>query len=862
MEQVKFVGEHLFFGNLGNIAVVSAFVFAALAFLGFYFKEKNNDEQWGRIGKISLWIHSASVLAIFVILYWLIHGHYYEYQYVWKHSSNTLPSYYMISCFWEGQEGSFLLWMFWHVLLALIIFLRPTKLSFGAIAVIMLAQVVLASMLLGIQVLGMKIGSSPFALLRDVQPEILNIPRLQMIGKENYLSLITDGSGLNPLLQNYWMVIHPPTLFLGFAAMTIPFAYMISAFWKKDQTSWIRPMIPWALFSVMILGAGIIMGGFWAYESLSFGGYWAWDPVENASLMPWIMMIAVIHLLLVLKNTGQYQVLTIMLICFSFFLVLYATFLTRSGVLGEASVHSFTDLGLSGQLLLFIFMFIFLAVYASINNKRNALIFLGICFVIVAFNLLSAKYKWVSTPVLNSFNLVALIGFIFWWAKELMAIYPSKKVEDNIWSREFWLFIGSLVLLLSAFQIIFYTSAPVFNKLFSLHLAVNKPEFYNKFQLPFVIVITLISGFGQYYNYRHTDKRTFWKNQLIPIVIALIVGCVLFFAWKMYYFNYALMLFLSVYTIVANLIYLVKNLKGKIKIGGASIAHAGFGLMMIGVLASSVNKEVLTFNNINRKFIDDSDNEKAADFNRENMLLRKGDTVRIANYLVYYDTVSNIPPDKYFHVHWLRTNERGEIVEKFTLKPNAQNNPKMGGLISSPDTRHYLSHDIYTHVNHESGLETAEEFKNFKRDTVLAGQSFTTSSGTVKVTVANVENFKSEDGKQIRVVANLEVQSLGKIEKIPASMIINLDNNKIEYEDAQSNEAGFLGRLLSIVPSHNMELVISTAERKPIFDYIIMKAVKFPWVNLLWSGTIILTIGFSLSIAQRIKEMKKWKPET
>lgn len=862
MEQVKFVGEHLFFGNLGNIAVVSAFVFAALTFLGFYFKEKNNDEQWGRIGKISLWIHSASVLAIFVILYWLIHGHYYEYQYVWKHSSNTLPSYYMISCFWEGQEGSFLLWMFWHVLLALIIFLRPTKLSFGAIAVIMLAQVVLASMLLGIQVLGMKIGSSPFALLRDVQPEILNIPRLQMIGKENYLSLITDGSGLNPLLQNYWMVIHPPTLFLGFAAMTIPFAYMISAFWKKDQTSWIRPMIPWALFSVMILGAGIIMGGFWAYESLSFGGYWAWDPVENASLMPWIMMIAVIHLLLVLKNTGQYQVLTIMLICFSFFLVLYATFLTRSGVLGEASVHSFTDLGLSGQLLLFIFMFIFLAVYASINNKRNALIFLGICFVIVAFNLLSAKYKWVSTPVLNSFNLVALIGFIFWWAKELMAIYPSKKVEDNIWSREFWMFIGSLVLLLSAFQIIFYTSAPVFNKLFSLHLAVNKPEFYNKFQLPFVIVITLISGFGQYYNYRHTDKRTFWKNQLIPIVIALIVGCVLFFAWKMYYFNYALMLFLSVYTIVANLIYLVKNLKGKIKIGGASIAHAGFGLMMIGVLASSVNKEVLTFNNINRKFIDDSDNEKAADFNRENMLLRKGDTVRIANYLVYYDTVSNIPPDKYFHVHWLRTNERGEIVEKFTLKPNAQNNPKMGGLISSPDTRHYLSHDIYTHVNHESGLETAEEFKNFKRDTVLAGQSFTTSSGTVKVTVANVENFKSEDGKQIRVVANLEVQSLGKIEKIPASMIINLDNNKIEYEDAQSNEAGFLGRLLSIVPSHNMELVISTAERKPIFDYIIMKAVKFPWVNLLWSGTIILTIGFSLSIAQRIKEMKKWKPET
>ncbi|MCK9480844.1 MAG: cytochrome c biogenesis protein CcsA [Bacteroidia bacterium] len=859
-ETIQFKGEHLLYGNLGNIAVVLSFVFSILAFIGFYFKEKNNDEFWGRIGKISLWIHAVSVLSIFVILYWLIHGHYYEYQYVWKHSSNSLPSYYMISCFWEGQEGSFLLWMFWHVLLSLIIFFRPTTLSFGAIAVIMLAQAVLASMLLGINFLGMKIGSSPFALLRDAQPDILDIPRLQMIGKENYLSLIEDGSGLNPLLQNYWMVIHPPTLFLGFAAMVVPFAYMISSFWKKDHTSWIKPMIPWALFSVMILGAGIIMGGFWAYESLSFGGYWAWDPVENASLMPWILMIAVIHLLLILKNTGEYKVLTIMLICFSFFLVLYATFLTRSGVLGEASVHSFTDLGLSGQLLLFIFMFIFLAVYASINSKRKALIFLGLCVLLLAVNVVSVKYKLLSNPVMNIVNLIALIGFIYWWAKELMEVYPSKKVEENIWSREFWMFIGSLVLLLSAFQIIFYTSAPVFNKLFNLNLAVNKPEFYNKFQLPFVIIITLLSGLGQFYNYRFTDKRTFWKSQLLPIGVSILIGLILFFAWRMYYFNYALMLFLGVYTIVANVFFLVQKLRGKIKIGGASIAHAGFGLMMVGVLASSINKEVLTYNNINRDFVDGSAGEKAQEFNRDNMLLKKGDTVRIANYLVYYDTISNEPPDKYFHVHWLRTNERGEIIEKFTLKPNAQNNPKMGGLISSPDTRHYISHDIYTHVNHESGLETVEEFKNFKRDTVLVGQSFTTSSGTISVKVANLENFKSEDDKQIRLVANLEVQSLGKVHTVPASLIINTETNQIEYEDAQSNEDGFLGRLLSIIPSEKMELVISTAERKPMFDYIIMKAVKFPWVNLLWSGTIILTIGFSLSIAQRIKEMRKWKP--
>src|SRR5690606_6592435 len=157
-------------------------------------------------------------------------------------------------------------------------------------AVIALVQVALATMLLGFY-LGpdINIGSSPFILLRD---KMVDAP---IFSQPNYLEFVTDGNGLNILLQNYWMVIHPPVLFLGFSATLIPFAFTIAALWKGDYKEWIRPTWIWSLFAGAALGTGIMMGGAWAYESLTFGGYWAWDPVENASLVPWLTLVAALH---------------------------------------------------------------------------------------------------------------------------------------------------------------------------------------------------------------------------------------------------------------------------------------------------------------------------------------------------------------------------------------------------------------------------------------------------------------------------------------------------------------------------------------------------------------------------------------
>ncbi len=366
---VIYQGEHLFWGNLGHFAVVLAFASALLATFSYY--KSSNDEDpdrisWFKTARMAWWVHTVSVVMIVVALFAIIYNHYFEYYYAWRHSSRELPVEFMISCFWEGQEGSFLLWLFWHVVLGSILKTNVSKWTPRVLTVISLCQVVLSSMLLGLEFFGKKIGSSPFELLR-LSKDMGNAP---IFSQADYLVKIyaKDGNGLNPLLQNYWMVIHPPVLFLGFASTIVPFAFAIAGLWKKQFSEWIKPALPWALFSLGIFGTGIMMGGMWAYEALSFGGYWAWDPVENASLIPWLILVAGMHTMLIHKSTGFSLKSTFILVTGSFLLVLYATFLTRSGILGNSSVHSFTDLGLSGQLLIFLVMFIGITWFLIIKN--------------------------------------------------------------------------------------------------------------------------------------------------------------------------------------------------------------------------------------------------------------------------------------------------------------------------------------------------------------------------------------------------------------------------------------------------------------------------------------------------------------
>ena len=812
MKEMVYEGEHLLIGNLGHLAVVLAFTTAILTAISYFFAGNEKDAlhgRWKKIARISFRVHSFAVLGIIVALASIIYNHYYEYYYAWQHSSNELPTHYIISCFWEGQEGSFLLWVFWHVVIGNILIRTAKSWESPVMAVICLAQIMLSSMLLGIEFGDLfTVGSSPFALLRD---EI----EAPIFGMANYLSNVQNGTGLNPLLQNYWMVIHPPTLFFGFAATVVPFAYAIAALWKKRYTEWVKPALPWALAAVMVLGTGIIMGGFWAYEALSFGGYWAWDPVENASLIPWIILIAGVHVMLINKSTKNALGMTFILILITFLLVLYATYLTRSGVLSDTSAHSFAA-GLPGQLVVFLLL-----------------------FVVGTFALLIARWKHI----------------------------PKSGQEENLNSREFWMFIGSLVLLLSGIQVLGTTSIPVFNLLPGVNLAPPNDVIahYNKWQMPFAIVIGLLTGIGQFFKYKKSDSKKVGRDLLMGAAIATALTAGAIFGFRISQPYYVVFLFAGIYAVVANLQYLFASLKGKIKMAGASIAHIGFGVLLVGVLVSSANKHIITQNNTGGAIFGTSEEKqndpkeiaKTQRENAENMLLAKGMTVNIGPYKATFIGSRTDEPNKYYQVVYKKYNENGEVEEEFTLEPYAQNNPQMG-MASNPDTKHYLSHDVFTYVSFDPMFEEAEPFANEQTYELYIGDTIFNKNATLVLdSVSNEVTNSDTKNPELSVTAHIKVLFSKSVYWVRPQF--GLKGTQSFFVEGKSDEAGILANLLKVMPESEgkAKFMIEISDRRPRPEYIIMKAIVFPWINLVWAGTIIMVVGFVISIIRRVKEYRR-----
>ena len=819
---VNYIGEHLLPGQFGRIFVIAAFFLAISSSLSYFFSTNSNKlesgNSWRNIGRMFFVGHTLSILGIITALFYIIYNHLFEYHYAWQHSSRELPTQYILSCFWEGQEGSFLLWTFWHAVLGIVLIFRADKWEAPVLAVVAITQAFLGSMLLGIYVGDYKVGSNPFLLLR----EAMDAP---IFARANYLDFVEDGNGLNPLLQNYWMTIHPPTLFLGFAASIVPFAYVIASLWKKDYKDWVGPALPWSLFAMMILGVGILMGGAWAYEALTFGGFWAWDPVENASLVPWLTLVGGVHCLLIYKHTGRALRITFILLIATFLLILYSTFLTRSGILGDTSVHSFTDLGMSGQLIFFMLFFVFLSLIFLVKD-------------------------WSKLPVI--------------------------KKEESTTSREFWLFIGALILTISAFQISFTTSIPVFNKFFPLlsklpfigtlfekELAppVDAIRHYNSIQVWIAVIIAILAAGGQFLRYKKSDMKKTAKTLSISALISIGIAAGIAIGFEISAPHYVLLLVASLFAIVANFQYLFAVLKGKIRIAGASVAHVGIGLILLGTLLSNHNKEVIS---INRSGIDFGDSFDAQN-KRENILLRKDDPVDMSNYVVTYlgDSVSG--PNNYYKVHYQRKDKQNQdVVEEFFLYPNAQINPQMG-LIANPDTRHYLTRDIYTHVTSVPDKEAQKESSGkWETQTVAIRDTFYIAKAFVVLTGINPappdENFERQEG-DVAAGVKLKLYTLDD-QDYEAEPVYLIRNNTANFIEDKVEELDVTFRVEKILPdTHEIELGIKQEDTES--DFIIMKAIVFPYINVLWLGCILMAFGILISIIKRYQDnLRKFKHAT
>ncbi len=257
---MEYVGEHLLPGRIGHFFAVLSFAASFVAMIA-YFKATNaktpgEEDSWRRMARRAFMIDVFAVFAVLFTIIYIISTRLFEYNFAWEHSSRALTPKYLLACIWEAQEGSFLLWTIWNCVLGMILMRKARKWEAPVMTVLSFAQLCLATMIVGIYLFGSKIGLNPFILVRQQMSEA------PIFSRPDYMSFpqMQDGQGLNALLQNYWMVIHPPILFLGIASTVVPFAYAIAGLWKRQYGDWIRAVLPWTLFSACVLGTGILMG--------------------------------------------------------------------------------------------------------------------------------------------------------------------------------------------------------------------------------------------------------------------------------------------------------------------------------------------------------------------------------------------------------------------------------------------------------------------------------------------------------------------------------------------------------------------------------------------------------------------------
>lgn len=838
---------HTTIGNIGHLLVIISFI-ASIVSAFAYGKASLNDElgntPWIKFGRVSFWVHGTAVLGTAVVLFTIIYNHYFEYHYAWSHSSRNLATHYMIACFWEGQEGSFLVWSVWNALLGFILIKTNKKWEAPVMTVFAIVQAFLASMILGVVIGDIKLGSSPFLLLRDVMNDAVFLINPDFIPE--------DGTGLNPLLQNYWMVIHPPMTFLGFALTLVPFSFCIAGLWRKDFKDWIRPALPWTIFGGVILGTAIVMGAYWAYETLNFGGYWNWDPVENAVYIPWLILIASMHTMIIFRKNDTALKTSIVLVISTFLLILYATFLTRSGILGNTSVHSFTDLGLSGQLLIYLLFFL-------------------------AASIFMAARVW----------------------KHL----PTSEQEATSYSREFWIFIGALVLCLMSFQVLIPTSFPVINKIVelfggfsSLAPPTDQVAFYSKWQVWFGIGIALLSGTGQFFFWKKMDKDKLKSSMVFPILISLVISALIFVVEEIYNPVYILVLVAGVYSVVSNskiMIDLIRS--GSYKLTGGSIAHIGIALMLLGIMFSEGYSRVLSKNTtiISREFTEEQ--------NTNNVVLFLNDPKPMAGYSLLYksegmkaetvpgyikksyldDTESpnykvtrvdivkdgkkyasegdtlyfRTPENTYHEVEYTRLSNG----RKFTLHPRTQVNETMGQTVVSPDIKKEWNRDLYTFVALQSDFD--DEFTEWSEKeliTVKPGERFFINDYVA--TFTSLErlprvSFVDMGPNDAAVKAQIEV-FVEEGQKLYLEPKFLIKDNNVGRPAEVNQEIASRVTLENINPDDgSVELGIETTQK----DWIILQAIEKPQINILWIGTIVMIIGFIVATRRRYIEFMKMR---
>ncbi|MFL2545543.1 MAG: heme lyase CcmF/NrfE family subunit [Longimicrobiales bacterium] len=373
----------------------------------------------------------------------------FDYWYVANYSNRELDTYFKVSGLWAGQRGSL---VFWVLLLSLFSVVATYSNRFKNREFMP-------------NVVGVLLTITGFFLLVLLFADVNPFEKMPFAP--------ADGRGLNPQLQNYWMTIHPPTLYLGFTAFTVPFAFAVSALLNgRLDTRWIVITRRWILLSWFFLANGIIFGMRWAYEELGWGGFWFWDPVENASLLPWLTATAFLHSIQIQENRGMLKIWNMGLVVATFLLTIFATFLTRSGLI--ESVHTFAE------------------------NTKIAFIFLAFMGAVT----------------------VACIMLIVWRKPMLQS---ERQIESYL-SRESAFLFNNVIFLAAAFAVMFGTLFPLITEGITGQTITVGPPYFNRINLPLGLALLALMGIGPVIAWRKASRRNLVKNFVTPTIVGISVA--------------------------------------------------------------------------------------------------------------------------------------------------------------------------------------------------------------------------------------------------------------------------------------------------------------------------------------------------
>jgi cytochrome c-type biogenesis protein CcmF len=777
---------------LGRILLWAAMLAALVAAFKYWQAEKSarfgvksaGSKEDLSLRRARFWflLTGGLIFATMIYFWWLIMTERYEVAYVHDYTDRSLEPLYRFAAFWGGQAGTWILWAFFTFLWGFLVwrFAKPYE---SAALAIMSGLIFLLLLPAAIE--------DPF--------------RIAHLGA-------TDGRGLNPLLHNFWMAIHPPSIFLGYASMGLPFALALAGLWRKDWHGWTRYSLPAACFAVAALGLGILLGGIWSYEVLGWGGYWAWDPVENASFIPWLGCASLMHLLGVQRTTKSAARAVTFLALLTFLTTYYATFVTRSGFI--QSVHSFGTSPITWWILG---------------------IMLGLAAI--SFGLFFLRLKQV--PLVRDEG------------RGTRDEEEGKSIIESVTSLNTFLYAGAVVLFLLGALVFAGLSLPwltLAGKVLGLtevgEVAVDR-TFYDKAIFPFALVICLLLAFFPllvFVQRKDDEERNEWVKATPWLVanIALLTALLAFLFGVRYPISLILTGVAST-CLVANFYALYFRARKNPLTIGAYIAHIGLALFVLGVVGSELH-----------------------DTHRQLVITKSGH--RMAHgYLFTYTGIHERPGGKIearLEAYWMDepsnpSGTRGEGRGTREWKPEFVATTVFWdtkfGLVRVPFIKRYLTHDIYIEPIELQGSEAPGTI------TLMIGEEKRVGKWSIKFVRFHLSGKHTMGGMPSKVGAVVELNDGTKTYTVTPYW----DLEKGTQHGAKIPEKGITVSLGSMnAESRSVTLRVEGIEGlRGQSGFIVVNVQKKPAVNLVWLGALLVLLGSLLAGVRRMREALKAQAE-